>query len=288
MSNFQRLQPYASIIREIIYTIIQKNNVMKKILAIIGFILIACSCFIYIFTKSGDSILALILSLLIGTLVLIMVYTISVLKNASISNYYEHVMIYLFVIALIFAVILTTGLGTKWIPSYFNSVYLLLGSMMVAAIGFYLNRRLERDRESRKVKRIIYIVNDTIKTNQNHAENLLSNGWESKKTDNLNNGFWPIFMGNIIDFDINPQFVRDLIEIKELTYRINELIKGRNEYLSTLYVSITPEINLYEGYEDTNQLKRLELLNNDLSTEVENLIHDSKQYLTKYQEFTDN
>ncbi|ADZ10075.1 hypothetical protein Metbo_1853 [Methanobacterium lacus] len=260
---------------------------MKKILAIIGFILIVCSCFIYIFTKSGDYILALILSVLIGTLVLVMVYTISVLKNASISNYYERVMIYLFIIAFIFVIILTTGLGMTWIPSYFNSVYLLLGSMMVAAIGFYLNNRLERDRESRKVKRIIYVVNDTIKTNQNHAENLLSNGWESKKTDTLNNGFWPIFMGNIIDFDIDPQLVRDLIEIKELTYNINEQIKGRNEYLRTLYVSITPEIDLFEGYEDTNQLKRLELLNNDLSTEVEKLIHDSKLYLDKYKEFMD-
>lgn len=260
---------------------------MKKILAIIGFILIACSCFIYIFTKSGDSFLALILSILIGTMVLVMVYTISVLKNASISNYYERVMIYLFIIALIFAIILTTGLGTKWIPSYFNSVYLLLGSMMVAAIGFYLNRRLERDRESRKVKRIIYIVNDTIKTNQNHAEVLLSKGWESKKTDNLNNGFWQIFMSNIIDFDIDPQFVRDLIEIKELTYHINELINGRNEYLSSLYVNITPEIDLFEGYKDTNQLIRVELLNKDLSTELEKLIQDSKKYLNKYHEFMD-
>lgn len=265
--------------------IIGKNHVMKKILAIISFIVIAASCFIYIFNSSGDSILAFIVSILISSLVLVLVYTISVLNNVSISDYYETVMVYLFIIALIFAIILTMGLGMGWIPSYFNSVYLLLGSMMVTAIGFYLNRRLEKDKESRKIKRIIYVVNDTIKTNQQTAQKLLTKGWKSTKTDSLNNGFWSIFTANIIDFDIDPEFVRDLIEIKELTYHINELINVRNEYLGMLYISITPEVDLFEGYEDTNQLKRLEIQNKDLSTELEKLIHASTFYLDKYQEF---
>jgi len=255
---------------------------MKRILAIISFILIVASCFFYIFKNSGDPTLALVISVLIGSLVLVMAYTISVLRNVSISDYYEGIMVYLFIIALIFAIILTMGLGTGWIPSYFNSVYLLLGSMMVTAIGFYLNKRLERDRESRKIKRMSYVVNDTIKTNQLTAQKLLSKGWESKKTASLNQGFWSIFTSNIIDFDIDPEFVRDLIEIKERTYHINELISQRNEYLRTLYLSIPTEIDLFDGYEDTNQLKRLEMLNNDLSAELEKLIHESEMYLNKY------
>lgn len=263
--------------------IIRNNHVMKKILAIISFIIIAFACFIYIFKNSGDSILASIISILISSLVLVMVYTISALKKKSIDKYYEIVMVYLFIIALIFAIILTIGLGMGWIPSYFNSVYLLLGSMMVTAIGFYLNRRLEKDRESRKIQRIIYVVNDTIRTNQETAKKLLLKGWESTKTDSLNKGFWSIFTANIIDLNIDPKFVRDLIEIKELTNHINELIKVRNDYLGTLYVSITPEIDLFDGYEDTNQLKRLELQNEDLYTELEKLIQASTVYLDKYQ-----
>lgn len=256
---------------------------MKKIITIISFIIIAASCFIYIFNYNGNAILGFTISILVGSLVLVLAYTLSVLRKVSISDYYESVMVYLFIIALIFAVILTLGLGMGWIPYYFNSVYLLLGSMMVTAIGFYLNRRLEKDKESRKIKRIIYVVNDTIKTNKQMAQNLLSEGWESTKTDSLNNGFWSIFTANIIDFDIEPVFVRDLIEIKELTYHINELIKVRNEYLSTLYIRITPEIDLFEGYEDTNQLKRLELQNKGLSTELNKLIRESESYLNKYQ-----
>jgi len=256
---------------------------MKKILAIISFIIIACACFIYILENSGDFILALVMSILIGSLVLVTAYTIFTLKKVSISKYYESVMVYLFIIALIFAIILTTGLGMGWIPSYFNSVYLLLGSMMVTAIGFYLNRRLDRDRESRKIQRIIYVVNDTIRTNQQTAQKLMVKGWESTKTDFLNKGFWSIFTANMIELDIDPKFVRDLIEIKELTNHINELIKARNEYLSTLYISITPEIELFDGYKDTNQLKRLELQNEDLSTELKKLIQASTIYLDKYQ-----
>lgn len=255
---------------------------MKKILAIISFIIITFACFIYIFQNSGNSILAIILSILIGSLAIVTTYTISTLNRVSISKYYESVMIYLFIIALIFAIILTMGLGMGWIPSYFNSVYLLLGSMMVTAIGFYLNRRLERDRESRKIQRIIYVVNDTIRTNEETAQKLVLKGWKSTKTDSLNKGFWTIFTANMIELDIDPDFVRDLIEIKEITYHINELIQARNEYLGTLYVSITPEVDLFEGYEDTNQLKRLELLNDDLFKELKKLVNASSNYLNKY------
>lgn len=256
---------------------------MKKFLAIISFIIIASISFIYIFKNSGNSFLALIISVLLGALVIVLVYTISALKKVSISRYYESVMVYLFLIALIFAIILTIGLGMGWIPSYFNSVYLLLGSMMVTAIGFYLNRRLERDNESKKIKRMSYIINDTIKTNQQTAQKILSKRWKSTKTDALNQGFWSILTSNIIEFNIDPRFVRDLIEIKERTYHINELVLQRNDYLRTLYVSITPEVDLFDGYEGTNQLKRLEILNNDLSAELEKLINESTLYLNKYQ-----
>jgi hypothetical protein len=137
------------------------------------------------------------MSILIVLLILSLIHVILNLRKASISAYFEKIMVYLFCSFLIFTILLTISLGLQLIPYYFNSIYIPLGAMMVTVIGLYLNRRLEKEKEYRKVKRIVYTVNDTIKTNKKTVETLQSELEEVKKINILKKGFWDILSSSI-------------------------------------------------------------------------------------------
>ena len=162
-------------------------------------------------------------------LCLIMIY--SILKETSIANYFGMTIIAIFGVALTATIILTILLGLQWIPNYFNSLYILFGSMIVAVIGVYLNQKLVEEKEQRKTNRIIQALNLIIKENKKNAKNILVDIQKPQITNlkELKIGFWDTFNSSIINVDLDPKIVKDLLLIKDLTLDINQEIIERNE-----------------------------------------------------------
>ncbi|MDY9922762.1 hypothetical protein [Methanobacterium sp.] len=216
-----------------------------------------------------------------------LISVISNLKSKSISESLESIMANIFLMGLIATIVLTILLSIKWIPDYFNSLYILFGSIIVAAIGFYLNSRLENEKEQRKIKRFMYVVNDNINTNKKIIEKLkidLDNSGGTRLDGTLNIGFFDILSSEIISMDLNPEFVRDLIKIKELTFNMNDLIQKRNIVLHSLDNGLHPEIDLPDRYSDL-ELDELSQLNKMLTDDLEIILKKSSQFLINYQIF---
>lgn len=241
--------------------------------------------FEYLNNNNISPTITLLLSFLLGLLTTIIASVISNLKSESISNSFEKTMEGIFFTAFIITIILTVLLGIQWIPNYFNSIYILLGSIMVAVIGLYLNSRLVKEKEARKVKRIIYLVNDAIRSNKGNSEDIL-NHLSSNKTIELDiylkKGYWDILDSNIVDLDIDPEIVRDLLLIKELTLNINSLIGERKQILDGFIGGIPLEVYLLGVYtpEDSQDFTQV---TDKLTEELKRLIDLSTEFLTNNQ-----
>lgn len=227
------------------------------------------------------SILVLLLVIMIITFIMIIFL---ILRETSITNYFGMTIKAILGVSLAATILLTILLGLQWIPTYFNSIYILLGSIIVTIIGLYINKQLEKEKESRKIRRIIYIVNNTIKTNKNTAETLLLNKLGGIKTNSLKKGFWDILSSNIIDVDLDPEIVRNLVTIKEVTYEINDLTIIRNKLLDFLYSGMPIDMDLLDKYDD-EELAELIQQNNVLTVKLEKLVEKSSEYLDKYEDF---
>jgi hypothetical protein len=263
------------------------KQVIRRILfsvATIGVIILIT--YLFLVRHDVNPIISSLIAFMLGLLVSMINLVISNLKSESISRNFEKTMNTIFLIAVILATILTILLAVKWIPNYFNSIYILLGSIMVAAIGFYLNSRLENEKEDRKKKRVVYVVNDTIQLNKKIAEKLLDDlrRYGDKKLDyTLKKGFWDIFSANIIDIDLDPELVKKLVTIKELTYEINELTKNRNDYLTRLYTNLPLGMDLLDRYDvDGKEIVKLERKDEIVIRELEKFVEKSSQYLSEY------
>jgi len=262
---------------------------MKSILKIVTVVVIATGVILstleYLNNNNISPTITLLLSFLLGLLTTIIASVISNLKSESISNSFEKTMASIFFTAFIITIILTVLLVIQWIPNYFNSIYILLGSIMVAVIGLYLNSRLEKEKEARKVRRIIYLVNDAIKSNKGSSENIINQLSSNKAIEldiNLKKGYWSILDSNIVDLNIDPEIVRDLLLIKELTLDINSLIGERMQILDGFIGGMPKEVYLLDVY-TLDDLQELTQVTDKLTEELKRLIDLSTEFLTNNQ-----
>jgi len=192
-----------------------------------------------------------------------------ILKNRVVTNYFGKVAQSIFFISFICIIILTVLLGFRWIPDYFSSIYILLGSIIVAVLGLYLDNKLNAEKEQRKLKRIILALNATIKENKNTAKEYLPDIQPVRlKLNGLKIGFWDTFNSSIIEVDLDPIILNNLLIIKELTLEINPLIIKQNKVAS------------HEDLYDLRAPHMGELIEvqGDLKEKLDNLIQYSEKF----------
>ena len=223
--------------------------------------------------KAATTVGIVIMMILLSTLLFLFSWLIYIiLKSRLVTNYFGKVTQSIFFISLICIFILTTLLGLRWIQDYFSSIYILLGSIIVTVLGLYLDNKLDVEKEQRKLKRIILALNATIKENKNAANEHLHDIEKVRvNLKILKIGFWDTFNSSIIEVDLDPIILKDLLSIKELTLEINQMIIKQNKLASKedLYDSHAP--HMYELFKIQEGLKE----------KLNSLIQDSEKYLEK-------
>ncbi|MBF4474556.1 TM7S3/TM198-like domain-containing protein [Methanobacterium formicicum] len=257
--------------------------ITKKIVTILPLLIgLILGVYYILINENVNPMIGLFLGFLLGVVVSTLFSVISWIKSKYISESLEKIMSNIFLIGLILTILLTVLLSVQWIPNYFNSLYILFGSIMVAAIGFYINSRLENEKEYRKIIRFSYIVKDNINNNKKIAEklNYILNKFGGRKLEHLNIVFFDILTSEMIIMDLKPDFVLDLISIKELTFNINDSISKRNNILNLLNKGIPPEAELYDIYDDI-ELAELSYMNRKLKKDFKTMIKKSSKFLEK-------
>lgn len=176
----------------------------------------------------------ILIFLLIAVFFLFLWMIIIILRSSVITNFIGKITQAIFGAVFVCILILTTLLGMQWISGVFASIYILLGSIIVAIIGLYLNHKLELEREQRQIKRIVIALKLTAEDNKKSAESLLTDINENSPV-NLNilkMEVWNTFASNIITADFDPIMLEELISLRTLTSQINEMLSERNMLLN--------------------------------------------------------
>lgn len=75
-----------------------------------------------------------------------------ILQSILVTNFFSKSILAIFCASLVAITILTILLGMQWIPTVFAAMYILLGSLIVAVMGLYLNNKLAVEQEKRQIK----------------------------------------------------------------------------------------------------------------------------------------
>ncbi len=205
-------------------------------------------------------------SLLIGAVYIIF----KILMNDRVSFNIDMFLGLIFLFALVSTFLLTSLLMKKFIPDYLNSIYILLGSVMVAVIGIYLDRKLNAEKEKKKIQRLNLIINSVISSNKKLAGDsvhILAKDKEKKGLKTLKTDFWDILKINILEVNLDSDMVQNLLSLKELSYDINDMIMDREDFL--------------DGFNASNEddIKKINEHNDKLTIKLKKLIKESDNHL---------
>lgn len=214
-----------------------------------------------------------------------------IMKNDGVAYFFERFLGYIFLIAFFLTILLTILLLNRMIPDYLSSIYVLFGSLMVAVVGIYLNKKLDVERETkkrelnvekenRKIKRLTSIINNEISSNKTLAEaylTVLSEIESYSELKHLKKSYWDILSSNITEIDLDSDFVQSLISLKELSFEINDLIKERQDYLNNFIEGSEPP-----RFSCEEDIVTLHVFNRTIIKASKELIKESEEYLKEY------
>lgn len=223
----------------------------------------------FLFDGSLTSGITILIILLVAILIILLEMLFLILQSTLVTNFFGKSILAIFCASLVAIVILTILLGMQWIPTVFAAMYILLGSLIVAVMGLYLNNKLAVEQEKRQIKRIIIAlrltVNDNKKTAEGYLVDIKVNSLKNLKP--LKTSFWETFAQNIITADLDPELLEDLMSIRELTLKINHKLSERNI------------VTAQEDIEPDQPPKKLMNIDDSLKEKLESFIRDSDEYL---------
>lgn len=227
----------------------------------------------FIFSSEKTLGIYILIFLLIAVFFLFLWMILIILRSQVINNFIGKITQAIFGAVFVCILILTTLLGMQLISGVFASIYILLGSIIVAIIGLYLNHKIGLEKEQRQIKRIVIALKLTVEDNKKCAENLLTNINKNSPVNLkiLKMEIWNTFASNIITADFDPMMLEELISIRTLTSQINEMLSERNRLIS--------QANLFNT--DNTYFKQICLLDNNLKGKLEGFILYSDEYLEK-------
>ena len=196
-----------------------------------------------------------------------------ILRSSVITNFIGKITQAIFGAVFVCILILTTLLGMQWISGVFASIYILLGSIIVAIIGLYLNHKIGLEKEQRQIKRIVIALKLTVEDNKKSAESILIDIKENSPVNLkvLKMGVWDTFAYNIITADFDPVMLEELISIRALTSELNEELSERNNLVN--------QESIFDTHDQYFQ--QVCRLDNKLKVELEAFIRYSGEYLKK-------
>jgi hypothetical protein len=204
--------------------------------------------------------------------------------NSFFSNYINYITASMFIIAVIIAIILTFLLFKGILPNYLNSIYILLGALMVFSIDMILNKKLNKEKENKKKIRISFVLRSNFATNIwicNKNLSLLSNDIEERDLELLNMGLFEIISFSILEVDFSPNFVEGIFIIKDFTYEINKLIKERELLLKQFPTTFS----LYKKLNENDEtLINLTYLNNRLIKYLKRLRTETTGWMNTFKD----
>ena len=235
------------------------------------FILLLVLCFLFSSEKTLG--VYILIFLLAAVFFLFLWMILIILRSSVITNFIGKITQAIFGAVFVCILILTTLLGMQWISGVFASIYILLGSIIVAIIGLYLNHKIGLEKEQRQIKRIVIALKLTVEDNKKSAESILNDIKENSPVNlkTLKMGVWDTFAYNIITADFDPVMLEELISIRALTSELNEELSERNTFINQ------------EGIFDTHNqyFQQLCRLDDKLKAELEVFIQYSSEYLKK-------
>lgn len=220
------------------------------------------------------------------TLLVIALYCISMAlliisfsERKSLSQNYEYICMSIFAFASLSAVYLTILLVENKIPNYLNSIYILLGAIMVFSIDMLLNRKIEHEKDEKLKSRVFSVINYMLAINEVNLEKnqeILDKNIFGKSLEFLNPSFWDVLTENILHIDIEKNLLKRLFLIKEHMVRINSTSKTYNNFVEHLSKEKSfNDLNESElqQYEETIELIKEKLKNyNDDIKSLEEII----------------
>lgn len=221
------------------------------------FIISAIIFAIYVYLNSIS------LNILLAILFILLILTIAIsLKFKLLSENYDRIIFTIFSFALILTAYLTLLLIDNKIPYYLNSLYILLGAIMVFSIDMLLNRKLDEEKDEKRKNRIIRVIMSMVKLNELNMNNnlkILEEGSLKTKLKPINLNFWDIFIQNILYTDIDDEFLNRLFFLKEVTPILNKGINCYNKYVDNIPADLD-----VSGFYDESTLKKIYDLSEDL------------------------
>lgn len=198
---------------------------------------------------------------------------------------FENVLIIFLLVVSVVTIIFSVALYGNYVPSYFNSIYILLGSLLVTIIALILNRRSDKQKEDRKIQRITYLVTYTINLNlhiiMRLLDNLISDEYSKTIFDPLKTNFLDTVTSSVVNIDLEVELLQKIIIIEQLTLKINEIIDDRNKHIEHLQRSVPSHRTVSEVYSE-QYLTELRSINELLKGSLQELSEKSIEIIDNF------